>query len=1479
MSKRRKWPWILAGTLLVLIIGFRLSLKTNWMHQLAKTQIESVANEQLNATLHIEDLKGDLWKEIILTNITLEKNDETVASVDTIVAGYNVWSYFSTAFEVSQVYISRPSMNVEQQDSVWNVTTWLKQSESSAPSNGEAFPVSIKKLNISRGEIDASIESLPGDSAFTISDLSLNGSIDYLGDRFDAAISAFSFKVVSSNLNDPVTVQSKAKISSQSVSLQKLVVATGNSVLETSGVLSLEDSLSQVKIEARPLSWKDIAAFIDEAPVRQDISAKLNIRGNKEQFTLGLNVNANGLQQLQLDADFSYNNSLTLQGISANAELVDMPVFTGDSTLPVLRGLSFDADGNIPFEDLGNGQFNGDFQLEGIAYNDYMLNNMEGVLSLSRGELTSKLSTSNGRQRLNVTAQSKNIFEDGPTSSFSMSGRNINPGYWMKDGNYSGLINFSADISGTGFYPEDIPWKYDIEVKDSQFMEQGFSLIQLEGQFSRQGITNNSTIRLDKSEIDIEAEARQITSNPVFNYTIIADNFDLSECRGLENFASSISGRIKGEGSGNSLENLKLNSSLQIDSSVVNGESINQFMAQVEIQDTVATIRDAFLQSAIADGSFDARLHLTDYYRTSNKLNLDVQVKDLRALAPLVGSDKLQADGKITGELSPIQNNSLKFTGNINLSNVNYDDSFTAANAEGNIEASITEEPQYVVDVNLTSPSFAAVNLQDFNIQTRGQVRAQQITGAFNLSFSSAQDGEINQEGSYIITEDSSVVKTDMLDLASSTATLALQRPFEFLIKNEAIKMDTLSLQSADGASFKLAVPYADSLKQEVFLSGQNLNLAVLQNALLGESYIEGMMLGSLHINRVDTTLTAEGDLTISDIVYRETMLDEFKLKTSIRNGLLSSDLAITDSNKEIILGKIEVPFTLQKPATINDSFFDQPINGFLRINRVALNDFENLLESAGITETDGILSFDGQLEGRAGMPKLTGDLNLDQAVLSGVQVDSVTADLNYDHEQSVINLNAAVNSLNQKAADVTAKIPFYVDLLTFEASMAKETDPINVVLETNNFKLAALNDFVDPKQVRNIQGRLDGVVEVTGLAGDLKTDGKLSLSNGAVQIVPAGIRISEMKSNVIFEPNQIRITDFSAKSGRGTLSASGAMDLKRLVPDEMDISISARNFRAANTAQYNAAINADVDINGTFTSPDISGRVRFQNGFVELDNFGEKSVENVSLDSTETVGETSAVYDSLSINMDVSFDRRFFVRNERYLEMELELEGQVNVVKETVKDLQMFGAINTSSGYARPLGKQFEIEEGQITFSGNPENPSLNVRSLYEPPQPEEEIKIWYIIEGTVESPRFKYESQPEMELQSIISYTLFGQPFYKLDSWQQVVANSGSNTTAADVAMEVLLDRVESLATRQLGIDVVKIDNTLAGGESGTSITTGWYISPKIFFAIQNVITGSTPDTGFILEYKLRQNLKLILRQGNDSRQGVDLRWNHDY
>jgi len=291
-----------------------------------------------------------------------------------------------------------------------------------------------------------------------------------------------------------------------------------------------------------------------------------------------------------------------------------------------------------------------------------------------------------------------------------------------------------------------------------------------------------------------------------------------------------------------------------------------------------------------------------------------------------------------------------------------------------------------------------------------------------------------------------------------------------------------------------------------------------------------------------------------------------------------------------------------------------------------------------------------------------------------------------------------------------------------------------------------------------------------------------------------------------------------------------------------------------------------------------LSGSLTFLRGFVNLQNFGERAVEDVVLEDEEEP-EPLEFYDALTLDMNVNFTRQFFIRNRQYLDMEIELGGQVDLQKQPFEDLQMFGELEGLQGFARPLGKNFQLDEARVSFYGPIDNPELNIITRFDPPQAQAGVRIFYIIEGTVQDPEFRFDSEPELELQDIISYTIFGKPFYELESWEQVVAGSGSSPSPADIALDVLLDRVEMLAAQRLGIDVVQIDNSRSGSGSSTSIKTGWYLNQRTFFAILNEVGGSRPKTLFMIEYLLMENLELLITQGDDPRQGIDLRWRKDY
>lgn len=1472
----RRIGWVLIGLLLIGIM-LRLSLRTGFVQNWVRGFIVNTANKQLNAQLSINQLSGDLWTDVTMSGIRLMQ-DDTVAQIDSIHVAYDIWALLGGRIDISKLGIYQPRLHLRQQDDQWNVQNLVKESGESTDSAG-GFAFQIDDLQLSDGYISVQSDSLPLESNFAIDELAISSKVEYTDKSFDVNLRNLSFQLENTRLQQPLHLQTSATAQQNRITLEKLVVATGNSMFRSSGYVSSEDSSIQLDFSADPVSWKDVASYVQGFPLRENVELSIGLQGRPEQFELTLRANAQGLEAFKLSSSFQWKSSLVLRQLTARARYINPQALLAETTLPRLRDLKLDFNGAIDMAKYQKGSGDLRFSAREVKQDPYHLDNILGEGSLDGSKANLELKAQQQKQLVTSNIQVDHLWSELPSVHATMRAQNINPAYWMQDTTYTGNLTFQTELTGRGWYPQQRPWQYSLSMSKGQLMGHPITNLSASGKLSADDITTDARLQIREGNVSLIAGLQNMNENPSYNYTLKTRGLNIGPLVGSKEFDTSLNSNISGRGSSFHPSDMQLQTTVSVDSSVVNGELIRNISAGLSVRDSIAVVDSASLKSTIADGGFSLRMNLLRRYDPDNELSFDLNLKDLDALAPLAGVSALQAEGTVEGNLSPIENENLRFLGTLDLSEVKYNDLFSADRAQGSVDIRATQNLEYLTDLDLTNPTFSGVQLQNLTLITQGNYADSTASGRFEFRISSPNEGRIEQAGTYVLKPDSARVRTTNFNIISDYRTLRLERPFELLVHNDSLRMDTMRVSSGDGAYLEMGIPLISQHVQKGFVRGQALNTAVIQSCLLGENYFRGLLSGEFEISRRDTNLNAGGHLVLSEVTYQETSFDSLLINGKIANDRLEGRISLHQQDQELVRGRADLPFKLGNPEQFPPSFFREPISGRIRVRDINIQRFQSFFAKAGLTQTRGIFSFRGRLRGTAGEPEFTAEASLKNAQLSGVSVDSVTAGLNYRHDDAKLELDASVMSLHQKAAQVDARFPLFINMKTFRVDLPEAQDSIAVDITTNNFNLKALNDFIDRLTVRQVAGQLDGRVQVTGTMEDLKTNGQFALKDGAFRLVPAGIRVDNIQSTLKFDPNKVRLTNLSANSGGGNLKASGMVELEKLVPGNIDLKIKANNFRAANTSQYSAVIDMDAQARGSVTKPRITGSLSFERGFLQLQNFGEKSVENIQLDSLNKGDNSVSIYDSLALNMNINFNRRFYIRNERYLEMEIELDGQLDLLKDSGKDLQLFGTISAPSGYARPFGKEFKLQEGTVTFSGPPTNPQLMIRTRYEPPQTQQNIVIWYIIEGTVEKPKFKYESQPTMELENIISYTLFGQPFYALNSWKQVVASSGSNTTAADVALDVLLDRIEALATQKLGIDVVKIDNTPVGSETGTSITTGWYLSPKVFFAIQNVITGSTPDTSFLLEYMLRENLKLILQQGNGIRQGVDVKWNYDY
>ncbi len=1502
-----KWFLGIVVALLVLIGIARFSLTTDPVRNFVKNKVVEIANQSLHAELKIGSIDGDLWNEIILSDISITDSD-TLGVIDSLYVSYDVLSILSPVFEINTVHVDRASIFAKETspspssaDSTlsFNLQEIVKEDTTAK----EPFYFRVNALQVRSSRISLTAPSLLPDGTLKIKELNTDASLN-ITDEIESTLSDLSFKLEEGRLPNAIDVGLSGAFENQEVTLKDLLVNTGRSLLKAKGQVDVADSTLDVSSEFSPLSLADIDAYLENDLPSEDVQLTLGVRGAMDALTLDLQMSSPSVQSLNIKLKGAVGESAVLNQVLVEGKGLSAEAFSQNQLIASIADIKLSVDGYIP---TNYEQASATFQLDvnEINYEEYAIRSLNSSGSLKEGKIEADVNVRSYYQdELIAAAVVDQVFSESPRWELPFQLKNINLANWV-DSQPPSNISLVGKAEGIGFKPSNSNWDFILanvasqkdlrnadEIVKSKSPEalssfeinnQKVDVLFVEGSLNSTQVDAKLQIAIDDSYLKANGQLTEYTSEmPSFEFYAEAQSFNISSLNGFEEIPTWINGKVEGEGKGSSLAQMRLSARAEIDSSFVNNARVDQVVADIDLENGLLLINEGKLESAIADGTFKGRKNLDDPNDVENKLDLDLEIKNPQPIASFVGLEKLQAQGNLQAVVNQNGDGDLTCKASFDLNNIAIDDLFVAKQIEGQANGVVKERYEADFDLHISNPLIYDVSLEDISFNANAVGTEDSLSGEYGLNIIGDGDGEIIQSGKYELQLAKKHIGLiiEQFDINTKQRSLNLEQPFHVDVRDLSVSTDTLMLTSDQGAYLGLSVPYADSLNQKVWLNGDSFDFGILQEIIFGQRYLDGVLFGNLSLNKTADDFSGNGELRLKDIQYSGVDADEFTLQFEAQNKRLRSNLALTWNDDTAVAGSLNVPFELGNPEDFSDAFFDQDVSGYLKVEPTSLTKFKGLLERMNINETEGILTFNGSLSGTAGAPNIEGSLDIQDPVLSGIPLDTVFADFGYNHNEENLFIDAEILAAKQKAADIEVDIPFAYDFQTLEVKLVDKNAPLSAKVTTSNFNLSVFNDFIDDRYIEDLKGTLNGEVTITGTEDNLNANGSFELSKSEMQLPQAGIKLDKIKSKLVFNNEGLIVESLDINSGKGDLKINGQIGLTGLVPTELDLTAKARQFKVANSDNYNAVIDMDANLKGSLSSPSATGNISVKNGFVVLQEFGEKSVETVKLEGEEV--NTMSIYDSLAIDMVFKIERNFFVRSRKYTDIEVELQGEVDAQKNSTEDLQLFGQINGVSGYVKPLGKTFVLEEAVITFSGPSDNPELFVKSSYKPPTIEQDegiVELFYIIEGTAQSPEFRFDSNPPMEQQDIIAYTLFGRPFYTLDGWQQALGGTGG-ASPSDLLVNVLLDEVEALATRELGIDVVQINNTRVGNESGTSIKTGWYLNERTFFAIVNEVGVGDPKTLFILEYILSKYWDLIITQGEDSnRTGVDVRWQFDY
>ena len=1465
---------VVAAVFLFLLVSVRQLLRSDWLFLRLQPLIVQQLNSQITGTLGIESIRGDLLGNIEIRHLHLtDSQGERLISADTIRVGYRITQLLGTPRIIDSVHLDGIDLTLaESSDGEWNLLSLYQPEKASDPQEWK-----IEALELTRSTLHLRSESLP-DGRISATGIEADLSAGQRPDGFFVTLRHLGMEIEQERLEDPAEFWMSGAVNGNRFTLESLVLETSHSLFTAAASVLLPES-AEASLQFEPLSKDDLALYLHELSLDQDLQISLELSGSSDRLHLEITLSAPGIGAALFASELGLSPTPHLSGFSIVLEELHLPELTGEPDTPIIGRMEWNGTGSFPLDNLlsGEGSFSG--EILDVRFQDFHLDRLLGEVYLERETLSFGANLFHGEEQLSLEASAELGSDPGRNWEVHARSSAFSTAFWLNQPALESTLRFTASFSGEGYNPDSLFAEAALQFQESRTGNDLFSEIEIHASLNPSTVQGTVAARLGESLLESSISVSDWQRQPEYRFSGSLTGLNLSELSYFSGFPTDIQARFEGNGRGTDPQSLSLDARLSFDQSLLNGEPIDSLSAEIRILNGFLSVERGTLVSPIAQARFSLKNHLQEFAHPENHLIFQSELKDLSALAPLAGLDQLTAEGETRGRTAPNASGHLEFQGDMHLFGIRADTLFYAESLQAEWSAVVMDQIIGRLSLSVSDPEILKIRLHNIDLNSHFSLEEEQFTGEYSLIVKSEESYMALQEALFSFHSGKTILTTNRLEFESPERMLTLEKPFEIHAGTDSFRMDTLTVSTANRTAFlSLWIPEADSLTNHVGMQAGNIRIDDIQNAFMKDPLAGGLLSGKAEFRQSPDSITGFSSLELREILLHDGRMDSLKADLNLKPEGFHAELQGWHEDTLLLDAAIGLPL---KPVQDETGRLrtEEPVEGYIRIPDSRLEYWTSLMPPHWRSETSGQITAELLLSGSAGSPLLNGYLSLKNALISGIRVDLVTSGFTYLHEERTLEISGHAEKQGQQIAELRGSLPFLIDTAEGSWILPGEQDLISATVITRDFQLSLLNSYLDQEFFRNLSGTLDGNLTLNGTLADLRPEGEFTLRGGTLRIVPAAITLRQVRSRFLFEPDQISIQEFSANSGPGSLTGSGSVELNGFTPGNISVSLTGRQFRLMNTPQTNAIVNSSLSMTGTLEEPKLTGSVTFLSGFYQLQDFGERGVEEVILeDEQEREAISEDLYHRFEMEMAVRFNRQFQIRNRQYLDMEIELEGELDILKNRSEEIQLFGTLEGARGYMRPLGRLFNLEEAVVSFYGPAVDPQLQIRTSYEPPQAVD-VTIFYVVEGTLQDPEFRFESDPVLPSRDMISYTLFGRPFYELDSWKQVVTGPGSGPSPTGIAIDLVLDRVEMLASQNLGIDVVQIDNTRSGSSNTTTIKTGWYLNRRTFFAILNEVGGSRPKTLFMIEYLLTENLELILTQGDDSREGIDLRWRLDY
>ena len=439
-------------------------------------------------------------------------------------------------------------------------------------------------------------------------------------------------------------------------------------------------------------------------------------------------------------------------------------------------------------------------------------------------------------------------------------------------------------------------------------------------------------------------------------------------------------------------------------------------------------------------------------------------------------------------------------------------------------------------------------------------------------------------------------------------------------------------------------------------------------------------------------------------------------------------------------------------------------------------------------------------VKGSFAAPNVDGLLSLAQLHYQAYHLQALNLQLHTDTKAMVQGkanlLNLDINGTQFKQAQIqfsarrskTFDVDVLATLLLNRTHQATVRATLPQLLLTNLNQQTVRADVSIPTQpltglltvpnVTGLGGLVDAKLKVTGLLQKPNVNLQAQLRDGQFSLPIYGMTMNRLNVTAVGgldTPLTWRGT-FNVGSGSGEISGALHWQQKKF---GLNLRCVGTNLALVKTKEYDITASPSIVLSNESGAWQLSGNVEVPQATILLQNrSGVVSLPSEVVFVDQPRPEEAKLFDQIGMSLAIQLGDKIYLSDKH---LQANLRGQLTLHRIPGGLLTAVGALYTSKGEYSAYGKQLQIQNGRLVYSGNAiSNPGLDIRAIKQLQTVgfagssqfygNEALKSAYTgtntvtvgvsVSGTLNQPRATLFSDAGLNQADILSYLMFGYP-----------------------------------------------------------------------------------------------------------------------